>query len=70
MSVAALLICIAYKCMVLLRVGCCNSFHLWNTFFSEVLKMLANVNNLNLSVLDTGSLEIANSFSDTDERGM
>lgn len=32
--------------------------------------MLANVNNLNLSVLDIWSLEIANPFSDTDEREM
>lgn len=32
--------------------------------------MLANVNNVNLSVLDTWSLEIANPFSDTNESGM
>lgn len=32
--------------------------------------MLANVNNLNLSLLDTWNLGIANPFSDADEGGM
>lgn len=32
--------------------------------------MLANVNNLNLSILDIWSLEIANPLPDADERGM